>query len=317
MSEKYVGCAVRELPHDKRVGAAKQAIALNPANAPARPPSLAAMAPLSPEHLAALTGKLWSAKGVNLTVQFLDDPDAETRRKILSHMSAWNRTGNVAFRETASGGQVRIARQRGQGYWSYLGTDVLSIPQGEPTMNLEGFTASGTPDSEFYRVVRHETGHTLGFPHEHLRREIIQRLDPAKTVAYFLANDGWDAETTRQQVLTPLSDSGLTALPADVLSIMCYKLPPEITKDGKDIPGGDDINDEDYTLCGKLYPKSGTGGGGGGGGPTPAGKLFTLTFRQPVRAGGQVSFRARVAIPPGAYDVIPEGVTGHAEVEAT
>jgi hypothetical protein len=30
-----------------------------------------------------------------------------------------------------------------------------------------------TPDAEFYRVVRHETGHTLGFPHEHMRKEII------------------------------------------------------------------------------------------------------------------------------------------------
>jgi hypothetical protein len=28
-------------------------------------------------------------------------------------------------------------------------------------MNLDSFTTS-TPDSEFYRVVRHETGHTLG-----------------------------------------------------------------------------------------------------------------------------------------------------------
>ena len=49
-------------------------------------------------------------------------------------------------------------------------------------MNLEAFTMD-TPDSEFFRVVRHETGHTLGFPHEHMRKAIIDRLDPEKVIA--------------------------------------------------------------------------------------------------------------------------------------
>ena len=55
------------------------------------------------------------------------------------------------------------------GYWSYLGTDVLHIPVDQQTMNLQGFTER-TPESEYRRVVRHETGHTMGFPHEHMRR---------------------------------------------------------------------------------------------------------------------------------------------------
>ena len=59
---------------------------------------------------------------------------------------------------------VRIARTANDGYWSYLGTDVLQIPAGEPTLNLDSFTMN-TPDSEVYPVVRHDTGHTLGFPH--------------------------------------------------------------------------------------------------------------------------------------------------------
>jgi hypothetical protein len=314
MSEKYVGCSVRQLPPESRIRAARIAVSHNPANqVPMTGAALAAACPASPERIAALTGKLWGAKGVRLTVSFMDGPDAATRAKILSHANAWGRTANVVFTEVGSGGQVRIARKAGEGYWSYLGTDVLSIPANEPTMNLESFDAGSTPDSEFYRVVRHEFGHTLGWPHEHARKEIVGRIDPQKAIAYFARYDGWDAETVRQQVLTPLSDAELTALPSDVRSIMCYDLPGEITRDGQPIPGGTDIDEEDAALAAKLYPKSDTGGGGG---PAPAGKLFTLTFRQPVRAGGQVSFRARVPIPPGAYDVIPEGVAGHAEVEA-
>lgn len=44
-------------------------------------------------------------------------------------------------------GDVRVSLV-GDGYWSYLGTDVLLIPDGMPTMNLQGFSMS-TPESEY------------------------------------------------------------------------------------------------------------------------------------------------------------------------
>ncbi len=48
-----------------------------------------------------------------------------------------------------------------------------------------------TPESEYRRVVRHETGHTLGFPHEHMRKELVARLDPQKCYIYY-RRFGWD-----------------------------------------------------------------------------------------------------------------------------
>jgi hypothetical protein len=73
-------------------------------------------------------------------------------------------------------------------------------------MNLQDFSMN-TPESEYHRVVRHETGHTLGFPHEHLRKELVARIDPHKVYAYFLATQGWDRATVDAQVLTPLDDT--------------------------------------------------------------------------------------------------------------
>lgn len=321
MPDQYVGCAVKSLPRGEWVAAARRAIFVNPGNKPASPPSLAEFAPMPVEHIAALTGKVWGPKGVRLTVSFMDNPDATTRAKIIQHANAWGRGANVTFTEVASGGQVRIARQRGQGYWSYLGTDILGIPYAQPTMNLEGFDAGSTPDSEFYRVVRHEFGHTLGWPHEHMRKQIVALIDPQKAIEYFGRTQGWDEQTVRAQVLTPLSDEDLTALPSDVLSIMAYHLPPEITINGQEIPGGSDINDEDIALCAKLYPLSDPGGGK----PPPtqpppgasSGKLLTLDFTgRPVRMGGRVTFTTPVAIPGGRYDLVPEVVAGQAEVEA-
>ncbi len=80
-------------------------------------------------------------------------------------------------------GDVRISTT-GMGYWSYLGTDIMLVPKSNPTMNLQGFSMF-TRESEYKRVVRHETGHTLGFPHEHLRKEIVANIDPARAYKYF------------------------------------------------------------------------------------------------------------------------------------
>src|SRR6266540_5575823 len=145
---------------------------------------------------------------------------------------------------------------RGQtgGYWSYLGTDILSIEHNEPTMNLEGFTMA-TPESEFHRVVRHETGHTMGFPHEHMRRALVNKIDPEKAIKFFGETQGWSEAEVRQQVLTPLEESALWGTQANPNSIMCYQIPGSITKDGKPILGGLDIDKEDSTFAAKIYPK--------------------------------------------------------------
>ena len=123
-------------------------------------------------------------------------------------------------------------------------------------MNLQGFTMS-TPESEFKRVVRHETGHSLGFPHEHMRRALVARIDPEKAYEYFRRTQGWDRATVDQQVLTPLDERSLMSTPADQTSIMCYQLPASITRDGRPIVGGTDINQTDYAFAGRIYPKPG------------------------------------------------------------
>jgi hypothetical protein len=153
-----IPCAVRLLPQQTWIAAAKAAIAINPANAPAiHLLRLAAPnAVIPPEHLALLTAKYWGSAGVRLTVGFLDGPAADLRARIVSHMNAWRTWANVVFVETTVDPQVRIARGAG-GYWSYTGTDILQIAPDQQTMNLQGFTMS-TPDSEFHRVVRRETG---------------------------------------------------------------------------------------------------------------------------------------------------------------
>lgn len=241
-------CVIKELLGSQHIAAAQDAININPANRPRIGPSFG---PLTPQRIAAITSKIWG-KTVDLSVRFMDTSNTGLKAKILAHMNNWNKFGNIKFRETTSNGDVRITLA-GDGYWSYLGTDIRSVPANEPTMSLQDFSLS-TPETEYLRVVQHETGHTLGCPHEHARPEIVSLLDPAKTIAEFARLYGWDEQTVREQVLTPLDAATLTALPPDVTSIMAYQFSGNCTKNGQPIPGGLDIDPEDGALMGKLYP---------------------------------------------------------------
>jgi hypothetical protein len=264
--DQFIVCSPKRLPREKWVAAAQKAVEVNPLNhAPVE--RLSALMPgftPTPEHIAVVTTKYWGTGGVHLTVGFLDNAPDDLKKRILLHMNAWNKTANITFVETRTDPQVRITRAGGEngGYWSYVGTDVSSIEANQPTMNLEAFTMQ-TPESEFHRVVRHETGHTMGFPHEHMRRELVAKIDPDKATEYFGRTQGWSPADVRAQVLTPIEDSSLLGTPhADPKSIMCYQIPGSITKDGKPIAGGVDIDKSDYAFAAKIYHKPRTTGTG-------------------------------------------------------
>ena len=259
-------CKTRLLTPQQAATAMRRGLEINPANATEH----ASLAPASPggrrggpRRLALVVARRWPVSGAQLTVQFLDNPTAALRKRLLLHLNAWGERANVRFDETQGLGMVRIARldrpEADAGFWSYIGTEILGIEPDQPTMNLEGFTMR-TPESEFLRVVRHEAGHTLGFEHEHMRGDLVKRIDRRKAIAYYRRSDGWSREETEAQVLTPLAARSLMGTAeSDPLSIMCYQIPGEITKDGKEIAGGSDINPKDHAFAAKVYPKRAPG----------------------------------------------------------
>jgi len=258
--EPTLVCLPRVLPKDKWEAAARTAAEINPVNHPPVERLVRAVPGFdpSPAAIAVLTTKYWQSGGVKLGVKFLDGESTALKKRILEHMNAWAKTANVQFTLSNTNAKVRIARADSgpaSGYWSYLGTDILHIPAGEATMNLQAF-AMQTPESEYHRVVRHETGHTMGFPHEHMRRELVNLIDPQKAIRFFEQTQGWSEQEVRQQVLTPIEESSLLGTPhADPHSIMCYQIPGTITKSGKPIVGGTDIDKSDYQFAAKIYPK--------------------------------------------------------------
>lgn len=254
METRVLGiCTPKFLPRERWLEAAETAARTNPQNLPEGVTPSDAVAGTG-DRLALDIQRYWRTDGVRLTVGFMDSPPADLRARILSHMNAWSRTANVSFVETQVDPQVRIARGD-SGHWSYVGTDILLIPKDQQTMNLDGFTMK-TRDSEFYRVVRHETGHTLGFPHEHMRRELIERLDREKVIASFMRSQGWSRQEVINQILTPIEEGSILGTDRpDPHSIMCYQIDGDLTIDGEPIPGGTDITELDYEFISLIYPR--------------------------------------------------------------
>jgi hypothetical protein len=233
-----IGCTIKALPTRLVIAAGRTAARINPVNETVLAPMAEASGDNTPTPMMAaiVMSKYWGRDPRVLTVSFMESTPADLRARIVSHMNAWNKTACISFAETQGTGDVRISRSGG-GYWSYLGTDILHVPRNRQTMNLQDFTMQ-TSESEFKRVVRHETGHTLGMPHEHMRKELVALLDPEKTYAYFLRTQGWNRATVDQQVLTPLDDRTIFG-----------------TRSGVPIRGGIDINDTDFAFAGQYYPK--------------------------------------------------------------
>lgn len=263
MKSEPITCTPRTLGAGRAIKAASVACDINPMN---RPMGIGTpdFSP-TPEGLAVMTSKYWGAAGVRLTVGFVNRTSAALRDRILSHMNAWGGMANIEFTWTdeAADATVRINRERmaspeWNGYWSFLGTDIIrNHGPANQTMNLEAFTMRTTA-SEFHRVVRHETGHTLGFPHEHMREELVRRIDRSKAIAYYRRVTGWGPAQVVQQVLTPLESRSIRGTShADPNSIMAYQVPGSVTKDGKPIVGGADITESDYRFSALIYPKLG------------------------------------------------------------
>ncbi|KAL0566660.1 hypothetical protein V5O48_015345 [Marasmius crinis-equi] len=211
----------------------------------------------------------WPGNGVRLRVAFIDKPTPplKLQKRVVSHMNAWSKFCNARFTliNDPIAAEVRVSftgevlGKPNDGYWSYVGTGVLNITdRREPTMMLTGFTMD-TSEAMFTRKVRHETGHTLGFKHEHLRPELVRRINREKAIK---AYSYWDEPKVIRNVLTPLwkgdnSSHFFASEVADVHSIMCYPIDNSLLEPNMKEPpirGGLDFSEYDRKHAATVYP---------------------------------------------------------------
>lgn len=152
--------------------------------------------------------------------------------------------------------EIRIGFERGDGYWSALGRNVLDIGFNSRTMNFGrnlAQRASG-PDTAL-----HEIGHTLGLPHEHQSPNAgIEWNEEAVYAALARPPNGWSRQKTHFNILRKIPADEVQGSSWDKDSIMHYPFGPGLINKPEQFQDGlepePNLSPRDRTWIRTFYP---------------------------------------------------------------
>lgn len=206
------------------------------------------------DKAALLNEARWNS-GDQIRVAFLEgDPGLRDRVRAVAERWTGTDMANLSLQFVDEGdAEIRVAFQQGDGSWSYLGTQCRDIPAGQPTMNY-GWLTPDSPDDELQRVVLHEFGHALGLIHEHQNpKGGIDWNEPAVIADLSGPPNFWDEATIRHNVLDHYAPDAVTATDVDAESIMMYPIPAAWTNDGFSADLTNDLSENDKQLIRDVY----------------------------------------------------------------
>jgi hypothetical protein len=206
--------------------------------------------------------------GSTIRYWFFDKPAkyagaANQKAVVRKAFARWKALGiGLQFKEvkTRAKADVRIAFLKGDGSWSYIGTDVLTSRADPRTMNF-GWSLTEDP-AEGLDTALHEIGHTLDFPHEH-QNPFAGIVWDKKAVYAALAGEPnfWDKSTTFSNILRKLAPDEVQGSKWDPDSVMHYPfergliVKPARYRKGLTPAGGLSARDRQWALS--FYPATG------------------------------------------------------------
>jgi hypothetical protein len=206
------------------------------------------------ETLAALwKAKMWPKDYQVLRVAFLQLPSEKVGRAIIRHLRRWEPIIQRQFKIVdALPAEIRITFAS-TGSWSNLGTDAIKMPQNQASMNF-GWFDNSTPDEEIRRTTIHEFGHAIGLIHEHMHPNAGIPWNVQAVLWYYWKTQGWNAQQTYQQVLTPMNRTVLQMGNYDKTSIMHYPVPKELVTNPNAVVGWNtDLSEYDKAFVSQAY----------------------------------------------------------------
>lgn len=197
--------------------------------------------------------KLWE-NGRTLRVAFLDG-QSSVQQKVAQLAAEWEQVANLELKFVTSGAtEIRISFLDKGFSWSTVGTDALTVPRTEATMNY-GWLEPNTPTREYERVVRHEFGHALGMIHEHQNPDAQGKIpwDKPKVYAYY-AQQGWSKADVDHNLFAVYDRDETNFSTFDPTSIMQYAVPDSLTVGSYAIGWNTALSQTDRDFMRAQYP---------------------------------------------------------------
>ncbi len=211
--------------------------------------------------------KKW-VNGTVLPYCFLDQPPEfaggeEEKRIVRGGFDAWKNLGiGIKFEEVSNPDEakVRIGFLADDGYWSFIGRDILNKDftdqTGGRTMNFDLNELKIDPRG--IDVPTHEIGHTLGFPHEHQNPKAGIKWNEDAVYDWAERTQGWNKEETDRNIISKIDPDKVEGSSWDPDSIMHYAfkkgliIEPEKYRNGL-TPAGR-LSERDITWVKTYYP---------------------------------------------------------------
>jgi hypothetical protein len=170
----------------------------------------------------------------------------------------WMNLGiGLIFEETTNKNEaeVRISFDASDGAWSYVGRDIIDLPEAKDKNN---FTMNLGWDEE--DTALHEIGHTMGFPHEHQNPKAgLVWNEEAVYAALAAPPNRWSRETTFWNIIRKINPDEVQGSEHDADSIMHYPFEaglinsPAKYRNGLNPAGG--LSPRDIQWAKTFYPK--------------------------------------------------------------
>lgn len=218
------------------------------------PPILPDDTPPTPIELALLTRNLWKP-GRTLHIRFLDGADVvQNKVEEIAHM--WEDFANLKLVfDDSPDAEIRISFTPDIGSWSYLGTDALTIPKNQPTMNY-GWLRPNTSTTEYHRVVLHEFGHAFGCIHEHQNPSAAIPWDKEKVYrTYGGPPNNWSRQQVDVNLFQKYTENQTQFTEFDRQSIMLYPIQKDLTDGVFEVGWNTALSEHDKEFIGRMYPK--------------------------------------------------------------
>ncbi|WP_347754654.1 peptidase [Agrococcus sp. ProA11] len=256
MHEHLEICIDKQLPVTDLIESSERAVEEAPENVPAQTPrpTLPGVQDNGPLELAILTGKKW-ATGRTIAIGFLGG-SASLRSKVEAVAKRWEDHANLTLDfGSHANPEIRIDFTPG-GSWSYLGTDALSIPQADATMNY-GWLTDASTDDEISRVVLHEFGHALSAIHEHQNPVADIPWDKPAVYAYYGGPpNNWTRDVVDRNIFQRYSSTVTNHSSFDRDSIMLYAIPNQLTTGDYEVGWNRALSPTDKAFMATIYPRT-------------------------------------------------------------